>query len=373
MPSKKPKNEPENSPKANLEAARKQLAIFFFQEKPNPWVNGVAIGFLRNSADAIIRAEKQKVAAQQAPELLVFVNPLAPKCVVDEVRTKAPTSMLVRTSRFVALAESGDSISPQDSSRYNVSPFSTGTLGCLVEAGGTTYILGSNHVVAHNGRVPDRANIVNPGLLEDPFGGPIVGSRSYFFEFQRPPRVIPPNPPGSPNPPISPNPPNTVDYAVAELKGNSTKRRASSLDPLAPLFSTAGQFDPKFLTDLSNTRIRKYGRTTPDTTSSVTIQQWQGPIDFTFGTYSLEQLLGVDTKEIFAAPGDSGALAFVDDPNARPEFKDRGVGLITARAYTLDASNRFVSYIILMCSLDLIAEDLAGQLNLKKAALKFYI
>jgi hypothetical protein len=376
MAPKKPTKEPRSVAKANLEthkesvsdasleAIRKELAALFFQKDGNPWVNGLAIGFLPNSFDAIIGAKEQD------PELLVFVNPSAPDCNVKEIRTtvaeigmrvgrSVPAFSLVRTSRFVGLAQTGDSISPQDLSRYDVSPFSTGTLGCFVEAGGTTYILGSNHVIAHNGRVPPNTKVVGPGLLEDPTGGPIVGSRSYFSRFQRPGARIPPN---------------RVDYAVAELMGNAVKRRTTTIDPLEPLISATGQFDPKLLLALSQTTIRKYGRTTLDTTASVTLHQCQAQIDFTFGTYTLEQMFGADVaKNIFAAPGDSGALAFVDDPNAPAALKDRGIGLITARAYTFDPSNKFVSYIILMCSLDLIADDLAGQLHLNKKDLKFFI
>src|SRR5205809_6234925 len=95
-----PPTESANTPETNLEAARKELATLFFQKERNPWVNGIAIGFLPNSLDAIIGAEEQDPAAKRksqpgkkdilasqpkAPELLVFVNPSAPKCAAKEI------------------------------------------------------------------------------------------------------------------------------------------------------------------------------------------------------------------------------------------------------------------------------------------------
>lgn len=38
------------APGNNLEEARKNLAKLFFQDKPNRWVNGIAIGFIPQEA-----------------------------------------------------------------------------------------------------------------------------------------------------------------------------------------------------------------------------------------------------------------------------------------------------------------------------------
>jgi hypothetical protein len=108
--------------------------------------------------------------------------------------------------------------------------------------------------------------------------------------------------------------------------------------------------------------IKKFGRTTQSTTSTLDIYSWQGSIDLSFGTFDFDDMLAAYTQHnVFAAPGDSGALAFVDDRAAAPR---QGVGLITARAYSFDPLNQqFVSYIIVMCRLDNVADTLASAIN----------
>jgi hypothetical protein len=99
--------------------------------------------------------------------------------------------------------------------------------------------------------------------------------------------------------------------------------------------------------------IRKNGITRQINQSQVTVFSWSGYIDFSFGLYYFENLMGThDVHNIFAAPGDSGSLAV--------DSGDQGVGLITARGYVFDSSDNFNAYVILICSLDSVRDHLAA-------------
>ncbi len=73
---------------------------------------------------------------------------------------------------------------------------------------------------------------------------------------------------------------------------------------------------------------------------------------FSFGTYYFATMMGTHGPDEFAKPGDSGSVALVPQPDGR------GVGLLTARAYTFDQSGQLNGFIILMCSLQSVSDKL---------------
>jgi hypothetical protein len=155
----------------------------------------------------------------------------------------------------------------------------------------------------------------------------------------------------------------------------------TQVDPLPPVF--AQQPNPSLAPTLGplpvTARVRhRHGLPTPTTSGNVTLYQWHGPIDLSFGTYQFDQMLGFeqlippnDHRDIFAVPGDSGTMVVVD--SGAQSFGGMGVGLLTARSFIFDPSgNHFQGYVFLMCALDSVAEDLANEMNLKKSDLKFF-
>ncbi|HEV2992080.1 MAG TPA: hypothetical protein VG759_26825 [Candidatus Angelobacter sp.] len=344
-PAKKPVGA--NAPSKPLKESLSEFLIGSFKEQ-NHWIHAIAVGFLQEGP-GVVRVKGQYASAhsEQRPEPIVFVDRAAPKCVVREIDCTigrlVPSFFRLSTSRFVGLANPGDSISPLDPSEFdaspfNVSPFSAGTLGAVVQVGGTggqQYLLGSNHVLAYNGRVQTHEDIVTPGRLEDITGGSKIGSSFCFV-------------------PLDHTTTNSVDCALAQLQSPVPTQPMTSVKPIP--FGTSISNNPL----LVSSPIKKFGRTTQSTAATLNIYSWQGSIDFSFGTFDFDDMLAAYTQHnVFAAPGDSGALAF--DPSATTR---QGVGLVTARAYSFDPSNqRFVSYIIVMCRLDNVADALASAIN----------
>jgi len=121
--------------------------------------------------------------------------------------------------------------------------------------------------------------------------------------------------------------------------------------------------------------VTKMGRTTLKTDSLVSVFDWDGFIDYSFGTYYFAGFLGAydepqtspsGTRIVFAEPGDSGALVV--------NTQGQGVGLITARAYVFDDSGQFTATIILMCSLSAVRDALATptMLGIPLAKIEFW-
>jgi hypothetical protein len=332
-----------------LDAARNALEKAFFQDDQNPWVNGISIGSLPAAG----------VEIAPAREILVFIDPSTPDCdraaIEGEVAATKQLNQVLRISRFVGLAKTGDGVGYLAPFRYNVPEVSVGTLGGIVGIPtGVQYVLSSNHVLAHNGHLPTTspttagATIVSPGLLDDAGGGQVIGELSNFVSLV-PPRWPLPQPPPIPGPPVlKGQPANLVDCALAKL--TSTVPGTTLLDSvLTPV--------PYF------TPVTKTGHATLETHGYASIPQFHPTfIDFTFGTYWFEGMIGVfspaGSNPPFAAPGDSGALAWT--PGGQGGI---GVGLITARAYVIDPTDEFLGYIILMCPLIAVEQALVTELK----------
>lgn len=318
---------------ATIDELLKRAVRHFFHDHPNPLVNGVSIGYLPRTTSA---------------EILVFIDPAAAQCECDSINQELDAlcgrqpHRHLRVNRFVGLqGAAATSIGPNDPLRYNVPQVNAGTLSAIVDAGGTQYLLGSNHVIAHNGRVSQGTRIFTPGPLDEAAGGVSIGTLSHYVELR---------PPGSP---LSGEPANRVDCALAQVAGGVNP--GAKITPLAIPNPPEGEIP-----------ITKTGRSTQTTESTVRIFGWHGYIDFSFGIYFFEEMIGTyDERKIFAAPGDSGSLAL--------DTAGQGVGLITARAYAFEAEE-FVSYVILLCSLTAVRDALAapGLLDVSPDQISFW-
>jgi hypothetical protein len=307
---------------AKIDEDHAKLVKQYFQNPGNPLVNAVAIGYL---------------PGDESPQILIFVDPSVADCDRTAIDGAAPSPhKLLRAGRFVGLqTQTGASVSPYDPFRYNLPPFAAGTLGAVVDAGGKQYVLSSNHVLAHNGRVPQATPVATLGPLDDANVGSVIATRSDFVELQ------------APGWPLKGAPPNLVDCALAEVTAPITS--ATPIDVFA---------SPSPGTTPSQTiPITKNGRSTGMTQSQIRIFHWAGYIDFSFGIYYFEEMMGTyDGHNMFAAPGDSGSLAV--------DSQGLGVGLITARGYVFDPTpDQFASHIILTCALDSVRSELAKGLG----------
>lgn len=366
-----------------MEQIRHKLLSHFFHyspagEQPHPTVslpargvNAIGIGMVPPDAEA--------------PRFLVFVDPAA-SCEVDQIDREVKAHVkhyaysLLFASKFTGLQTtttppqvlSGFSIAAHDPYRYNIAPVSAGTLGAKVTARGVTYLLGCNHVLACNGRVPKDTPIYCPGPKGDRSANPwydvcpgqVVATRSEFVPFKSP---------GWPSNPLANI--NTVDCALAEVAPGV---------PL-PLGAPCQPVPAPALTAVTN--VEKTGRTTGRTQASIGIWRWGGWINFSFGMFFFDNLLVtsehvapypppglppvVGARPVFAAPGDSGSIVL--------DTSQRGVGLVVARGYSFSqptpapTSGVLTDVLIAICSLDLVTEGLATAMGYNKTDFQFYV
>jgi len=98
---------------------------------------------------------------------LIFASP-APQCVLDALAAKyakrGKPVKIVASGPIVGLQSLAVSIGADAAPNYNAPPFYAGTLTGIVTANGTNWLLGCNHVVSFNGRVPTGSPVRNPGL-----------------------------------------------------------------------------------------------------------------------------------------------------------------------------------------------------------------
>jgi hypothetical protein len=227
----------------------------------------------------------------------------------------------------------GSSIGPYAPLHYNVPQVTAGTFGAIAkDTAGNHYILGSNHVMAYNGRAPKGPPIVFPGTLDDSVTFTKIGSRSRFIELH--PAAWPVTQPQAPANM------NQVDCALAELT-------PAALAKMGPLGAGVTPIDPVM------SEVHKTGRTTRTTNGSLCILDWEGFIDLSFGTFYFRNLMGVlGSDGAFAAPGDSGAVV-IDDATNQP------VGMVMARVYS--SGGPFTGYIVLICSMVEVCNQLEVQ------------
>jgi len=320
-----------------LEAARLALESALFRDNPNPWAVGIATGW--------VPVDGKPVGAQPPRKILIFVDPATPQCAWDAIRQQAEglhqPAVLLRTGRFVGLANGGEGVGYAAPSQYNVPEVSVGTLALVTTPRGR-FVLTSNHVLAHNGRVPQATPVVSPGLLDDSGGGAVIGNYSDCVPLQAPVWQLPASPLVAA---LRGTPANSVDCAVAAVAPGAT----INTTPIATVLNQVPYW----------TTVTKNGYATGTQTGIASVMACGTFIDFTFGTYWFQGMIGVfsprGSNPPFAAPGDSGSVACT--------MAGEGAGLVTARAYVVDAAGGFVGYIILMCPLAAVQTALGAKLG----------
>lgn len=166
----------------------------------------------------------------------------------------------------------------------NVNPMALGTLGAVVKKGKQAFILGSNHALAFNGRVPEGTPLFARQWREFVNGTEHVVAR--LTETVLLDRL------GD----------NQVDCALAEITDVETVRIGDQVEPV----DVTHQDRVYKETD----RGKSSGRITD---TGVTLD-----VDFSFGTFRFTDVLLIEGRNgRFATPGDSGALVF-DEKTKRP-------------------------------------------------------
>jgi hypothetical protein len=208
----------------------------------------------------------------------------------------------------------------------NVNRSAVGTLGAVVrDEDGTQYILGCNHTLAVNGRVPRGSVIVSAEFVGR---GTSLATRDAFIDLKA-------------------DAPNKADCALARLilkpkkeVGSTFPRGTYSLRSGAPALAARGM------------KVQKVGGATGHTLGTVVDVDADLYVTFSFGTYRFENQVMIDGGDdnVFATPGDSGSI--VADIGGKPE----------ARAMIYAASGQFA----VACPL---RDALNKQLNGRKLTL----
>lgn len=329
----------------SLAETKERLAEYlFFEGPPQPAVTGVSL----------VRSP----GASSADRVAVFIEPLQ-KCEEDKLRAaiearlhpSAGKPLLLVTGRFYALSGfgladlrraqnpvyPGCSVGVRASARYQTPAVGAGTIGAIVSAGPNDYILSCNHTLAMNGRATDGDETIQPGTL-DAASAQAVGKLAVYA------------------PMIETAPGSTAVYHRNRLDCALSRADARAVRKGRRMTWTG---------DISGfSTVRKIGRTTGRTDGRILTEDWEGLIDFDFGTMYFEKLFGVFDERPFAAPGDSGALV---SGIRQGERAPRGVGIAMARGYSADLPYR--GYHVLCCDLEAALADLARRLGVRRLTL----
>jgi len=195
-----------------------------------------------------------------------------------------------------------------------------------------SYLLGCNHSLAFNGRALGQA-VAFPAPSDQQPVANHIGRVAVYVRLRPAAWPLRWNNPGPPNP---------VDCALAEI-------RASTV--VAPRTVITGPI-------ALGTPVRKIGRTSGHTSSTIRIKKLSGFVDLGGGTYYFDDYVGVVSDPPFAHPGDSGALAVVKT-SAPGDLT--GIGLVTARTYC--PSDPYKGYIVAICRLENVLDHLAAQIR----------
>lgn len=332
----------------DIESAHLKLVTGFFDppygELPHPGlVTAIAIGIPPDSS-----ATGESVSTGES--LIIFLDTAASGCEEQDILNDAKAlatpfvPLILRAGPFEGLqAAPGDSIFPVNPGIYNIPPIGVGTFGlvAVAEPGGQQYAVSSNHVLANNGRTPAGTKVYFPGPVEDATNGSAIAAFTGCVSLNAPAWPV-----------RSGAAPNTVDCAWAELTS-----------PLTPAPPPPPEVTLPATPITTGTVVTKQGRTTEKTTSTIRFRRWWGFVNFNFGTYFfVDQLATYDAAgtDPFAAPGDSGSAAL--------QGTATGVGLVSARGYHYGLNGDFEGYIILICPLETIAQEM----ELSLGTIKFY-
>jgi hypothetical protein len=211
----------------------------------------------------------------------------------------------------------------------------SGTLGALVERGGTFFILSNNHVLdkSDQGAVGDP--ITQPGLVDNNCSGGTLVAHLTAAAALKP----------SPCSGVCTGPaPSNVDAAIAQIVSGAVDTSGTILDlgpagatSIAPAPPSATLANPATVLSL-NEGVAKSGRSTGLTCSTVQSVSTQVSVDYNISCGGTKAFTSVFSNQVivnggnFSASGDSGSLIVTSD-TARP------VGLLYGGNSTSTSAN----------------------------------
>lgn len=280
-------------------------------------VVGVGIGYKVRAGEVTDELSIAVSVTEKVPVSQLPASQLVPRDVdgvtTDVVRTGPLRAVAVNRRGIVRPARPGVSIGHYLST--------AGTLGCLVQRGGETYILSNNHVLAELNRAELGDPIHQPGPVDGGTGSHQIAELADYVPLRRPGEVVEPEPEGcltslarvfggDPDPaPVSSGvaPPNQVDAALARPLDPSLLHPA-----ILEIGVPSGVSDP-----LLGMRVRKSGRTTGLTEN--TVRQIDVTANVLYGNETMRFVNQVIAGPM-SRPGDSGSTVLDD--------QDRVVGLL---------------------------------------------
>jgi hypothetical protein len=165
----------------------------------------------------------------------------------------------------------------------NVNQGARGTFGAVVTDGTNRYILGCNHLLAVNGRVPNDADLVSAEFVGSQ--KTLVGNMTYTYVKLD-------------------DGPNYTDCAMVKLP-ESNHQPPTSFPDGHPL-SSAALISPDI-----DMPVTKYGAVTGRTDGTIVDISVDLYVDYAFGTFLLQDqvmIQGTNDPDHFASAGDSGSL-----------------------------------------------------------------
>lgn len=218
-----------------------------------------------------------------------------PRLRIPKQLGEAVDTDVIETRRFVSFqshapklkAAPGSSIG-LDYDAPNVDATRLGTLGAFLDIGGTVYVLGANHVMAVNGRVPTGTPILfrPPGKFANP--GEYVLARKTVH--------IPLSQPG----------PNLVDCALAEvIDQKNIKMKIETYFPKGIVVASGEMITPKAGMKVVRVDVDRKEQAK----GVIKCVGCKAQIDFRFGAFDFDDMVLIEGENgEFANPGDSGAL-----------------------------------------------------------------
>lgn len=212
----------------------------------------------------------------------------------------------------------------------------SGTLGALLQRGGTFFILSNNHVLDKSDRGTPGDPITQPGLIDNNCnGGMLVANLTQAA-------ALKPNPCTS-TPCTGPAPSN-VDAAIAQIVGGAVDTTGSILDLGAAGATSIAAAPPSVtLADptavlMANEGVAKSGRSSGLTCSTLMSINTQVSVDYNASCGGAKAFTSTFNNQVivnggtFSASGDSGSLVVTSD-SARP------VGLLYGGNSTTTSAN----------------------------------
>jgi hypothetical protein len=241
------------------------------------------------------------------------------------------------TGRFVSFDDFGPgSAIALDYDAPNVDPTLVGTLGAAVKIGEHWFALGSNHVMAMNGRVPILGRIMfrpQDRFIDDPSKYVVARLAAFVPLRQQQPEVT--------------WEPNEVDCALAAVEHPN---------PLLSKNPDIKVVDPK-----PGMPVKLAGR---NGAAIGVIEDVNARLrmDYRFGTFDLDQMVLIKSEnEPLAKPGDSGSL-LINDDNQAVAIVVGGADNTVADRYTVNGEYTVDGEYTVACYLTKALEKLIGVL-----------